>query len=429
MATLNDRKEELASDIESLEELEAKFKELKPKASKIKNDLNELLKKQDAARKDQESIVAEMAEHRAGIRQLKKEVAEIEANMSEIENMGPESDCPTCERKLGATYEKLLNAFESQIVNRNKQSQKLELLLSEATEKKDASKALFEALAKRESRLRDKLKEFEILQSKVERGGKLRSRLEELNSKLAESEEKLEEVSDALANLKFDQKSHDRAKEAYDEMNIDLRAIDRQKMQCDSKLARLEERQKAQNKELARLEKIQKKYDKKKIEAEILAALENYMGEFRKHLISRIRPALASMSSELLSILTEGRYNEIELSEDYEISVRDAGEMHKLDRFSGGEKDLANLCLRLAISEIIATRHGTNSFDMIVLDEIFGSQDANRKRALLTTLNGLSNRFKQIFLITHVEDVKELMGNVIQVSEASDGTSQAVVVG
>ena len=174
---------------------------------------------------------------------------------------------------------------------------------------------------------------------------------------------------------------------------------------------------------------MEKKYQDKKAEAEILATLESIMGDFRKHLISRIRPALSSMSSELLGILTEGRYNEIELNEDYEISIRDAGEMHKLDRFSGGEMDLANLCLRLAISEIIASRYGTNNFDMIVLDEIFGSQDAHRKRALLTTLNGLSNRFKQIFLITHVEDVKELMGNVIQVSENNDGTSQAEVMG
>jgi len=252
--------------------------------------------------------------------------------------------------------------------------------------------------------------------------------LKELDLKLDESSENLTKTSDALAEFKFNQKSFDKTKSIYEEMNIELRAIDRQKMECDSKLARLEERHKSHIKELTRLEIIQKKYDEKKTEAEILAALEIHIEGFKKHLISRIRPALASMSSELLSVLTEGRYNEIELSEDYEISIRDAGEMHKLDRFSGGEKDLANLCLRLAISEIIATRHGTNSFDMIVLDEIFGSQDANRKRTLLTTLNGLSNRFKQIFLITHVEDVKELMGNVIQVSEASDGTSIAEVI-
>ncbi len=428
LSALKDQKEGLVQELKQYEKLETQFKELEPKASKAKNDLFNVLEKHKTARKEREGIVAEMAELKAGIKQLSKETDEIKANMSEIGNMGPDSDCPTCERKLGATYQKLLDAFEKQMVAHEVQSQELISALAAAEKKLGASEALSEALAKRELRLREKMKNFDILQTKMESGAKLQKQFDSLDAKLKELENLLIDDQKKLDNINFDQDSYDKAKLAYDDMNSQLRTIDREKMQCESELARLEERKKAHNKDLARLEKVQKNYDKKKAEAEILAALETVMGEFRKHLISRIRPALASMSSELLSILTEGRYNEIELSEDYDISIRDAGEMHKLDRFSGGEKDLANLCLRLAISEIIATRHGTNSFDMIVLDEIFGSQDANRKRALLTTLNGLSNRFKQIFLITHVEDVKELMGNVIQVSEASDGTSQAVLI-
>ncbi|MCK5024313.1 MAG: SMC family ATPase [Thermoplasmata archaeon] len=428
LSILKEQKEELAADLKQLEVLETQYNEIQPKASKIKSDLESVLDKQKLARSQEQKLVVQVTEHKAGIKHLAREIDKIKTSMSEIENMGPESDCPTCERKLGDTYQKLLDAFESQINDRKKQSQVFSTRLSDMEKEQEGSKALFQALAKREERLRQRLKDFDILQAKVERGSKLRKRQDSLEEKLLDSKCQLKDVKTKLDGIKFDQKSFDKAKAAYEEMNIDLRTIDRQKMKLDSEIARLEERQKARTGELARLEKVQKKYDKKKAEAEILTALETVIGEFRKHLISRIRPALASMSSELLSVLTEGRYNEIELSEDYDISIRDAGDMHKLDRFSGGEKDLANLCLRLAISEIIATRHGTNSFDMIVLDEIFGSLDANRKRALLTTLNGLSNRFKQIFLITHVEDVKELMGNVIQVSEGSDGTSRAEVI-
>ncbi|MDO9536785.1 MAG: SbcC/MukB-like Walker B domain-containing protein, partial [Thermoplasmata archaeon] len=224
------------------------------------------------------------------------------------------------------------------------------------------------------------------------------------------------------------QSTYDRSRGALEKLLGQVRSFDKNFMECDSELARFEERHIAWTRELGRLEKVKSKFEERKSQADILASLEEIMSEFRQHLISRIRPALASMSSEFLGVLTEGRYNEITLDEDYEISIRDAGEYHNLERFSGGEKDMANLCLRLAISEIIATRHGTNSFDMIVLDEIFGSQDSGRKRTLLSTLNGLSNRFKQIFLITHVEDVKELMGNVIQVSENPDGTSKAEVL-
>lgn len=429
LASLKDRKKELTDDLVQVEESEARYRKLEPKANKTGKDLEKLLKKQETASRERENIVTLMAEQRAGIKQLAREIDEIQSSMSEIQDMGPDSDCPTCERRLGETYQKLLDAYNHQIGDRNRHSQELSAALSDSLEKQRELKARSDALAKREVRLRERLKEFEILQTRVERGAKLRKRQAELDLRFRDAHDQLSEARENLAAIDFDRHSYEETKKAYENMNSQLRSIDHQKMECDSELARLEERRKSHDRELSRLENVKKKFDKKKAEAEILTALETVMGEFRSHLISRIRPALASMSSELLGILTEGRYNEIELSENYEISIRDAGEMHRLDRFSGGEKDLANLCLRLAISEIIATRYGTNSFDMIVLDEIFGSQDANRKRALLSTLNGLSNRFKQIFLITHVEDVKEIMGNIIRVSELADGTSTVEVLG
>src|SRR5438552_6046704 len=46
---------------------------------------------------------------------------------------------------------------------------------------------------------------------------------------------------------------------------------------------------------------------------------------------------------------------------------------------SGGEEDLANLVLRLAISQMIAERAGQN-FSLLILDEVFGSLDEARDR-------------------------------------------------
>jgi exonuclease SbcC len=99
---------------------------------------------------------------------------------------------------------------------------------------------------------------------------------------------------------------------------------------------------------------------------------------------------------------------------------------YPLSRFSGGEGDLANLCLRLAISRVIADRSGSN-VDFLILDEIFGSQDQTRKRNIMLTLNQLAKQFHQIILITHIEDVKDFMENVINVKEREDGTSYVTV--
>jgi exonuclease SbcC len=146
------------------------------------------------------------------------------------------------------------------------------------------------------------------------------------------------------------------------------------------------------------------------------------MSDFRTFLISRVRPTLSSYASDFFSRLTDNKYSEVELDENYDLLVYDNGEFYNINRFSGGEEDLANLCLRLAISEIITERVG-GVFNFIILDEIFGSQDNIRRQNIMKSLNTLSSKFRQIFLITHVDDVKNDMENIIYVFENEDGIS------
>ena len=82
--------------------------------------------------------------------------------------------------------------------------------------------------------------------------------------------------------------------------------------------------------------------------------------------------------------------------------------------------------MRLAISWMIAESSGAE-FSFIILDEVFGSQDIQRKENILKALAGLKGRFRQIFLITHIEDIKDSVDNLITVVENEDGTSQVVM--
>jgi exonuclease SbcC len=66
-------------------------------------------------------------------------------------------------------------------------------------------------------------------------------------------------------------------------------------------------------------------------------------------------------------------------------------------------------------------------FSFIILDEIFGSQDQFRKENILNGLAKLKNRFRQIFLITHIDDIKDSVENSITVVENEDGTSQLLM--
>ena len=82
---------------------------------------------------------------------------------------------------------------------------------------------------------------------------------------------------------------------------------------------------------------------------------------------------------------------------------------------SGGEEDLVNLALRLAISQMVADRAG-QPLSMLVLDEIFGGLDDTRRQGVIDLLRKLGDRFPQVLLVTHIESVKDGADRVLHVS-------------
>ena len=125
-----------------------------------------------------------------------------------------------------------------------------------------------------------------------------------------------------------------------------------------------------------------------------------------------MRPELSELASAFLSELTDARYTELELDDKYRIVVLEEGVPKPV--ISGGEEDLANLVLRLAISQMIAERAG-QPFSLLVLDEVFGSLDDTRRQNVVSLLRGLQDRFEQVILITHIDDVRDGLDQVMEV--------------
>jgi exonuclease SbcC len=132
--------------------------------------------------------------------------------------------------------------------------------------------------------------------------------------------------------------------------------------------------------------------------------LDRAFTDLRDDLNANLRPDLADTAATLLTDLTAGRYSDLELSEDYLPTIVDDGEPKSV--ISGGEEDLVNLALRLAISQMIADRAG-QPFSLLVLDEIFGSLDEERRASVVDLLRSLADRFPQVILITHIESVRD----------------------
>ncbi len=130
--------------------------------------------------------------------------------------------------------------------------------------------------------------------------------------------------------------------------------------------------------------------------------------EFDRYVAARVTPALAEHTSELLAAVTEGKYDRVEFDENYGLRIYDADERFPVEAFSGGERDVAALCARLALSRLIGGQ-AAHPPGFLVLDEVFGSLDQDRRVQVLETLGTLATNteaFRQLFIISHVDDVR-----------------------
>lgn len=422
-------------------------------------------------------------ELRARERERRETAAKDRAKLKEIQEAGKEGVCPTCERTLEEAYELLVvklqgssEAAEKAAADDAAEAARLEAELKALTSRE-------EALRKRKANLDQQLTRLRQAEASSREKAAELSRLRE---RLAQRRRALEEIGPVRFDEALYQKikqEHDRLRQLHEEL-IGLRIVagraenDERELagvresiaRCASEEGQLRaivssleprkeeyaaasrefdlkmtalgdakdavrrlssvrekaaaglERAKAELEEIAR---VKRSIEEDRRSAEELGVLEDVLLGFKDRLIARVAPVLSELTSKGLEAMTEGRYSRVELDESYELHIDDQGVMYPVDRFSGGESDLANLNLRLAISRMIADRTGAAPINFLMLDEIFGSQDPNRKRSVMTALSKLSVQFRQIFLITHIEDIKDATNYVIRVVEREDGTSTA----
>ena len=163
-------------------------------------------------------------------------------------------------------------------------------------------------------------------------------------------------------------------------------------------------------------------------EARHLGRLSELLNVFRNTVVASVGPTLSAQAADLFSELTDREYERLEVDPDsYEIQIRDAGVSYGMDRFSGSEIDLANLALRVAISEHVRFQSG-GTVGLLVLDEVFGPLDEERKERMLVALERLRGRFRQVLVVTHDAEIKEQLPSAIEVLKRPGRRATARVV-
>ena len=413
--------------------------------------------------------------------ELLKQYDDVKQQRDRIAALGPEGECPTCRRPLGEEYAAVLGVLDRQlqaIVDDGKFfRQRLEQLAAppeaataaeqardlvreesrRASERAGELRAQAEELARLEqerraaerrvaelerrlrarptgydpqrhdavradlTRLEPVALEAARLAARAERAEALVREAEFAERALSERERRAQELAAAVAAERFSEQAFTTARERHDQASRVLREAELSVAETRGELTAAE----AGVREMERREAERAARERQIAELKAALRLHNELdrafSDLRADLNAAMRPEIAELASGFLGELSDGRYDEIDLSEDYELTVLDGGVPKPV--ISGGEEDVAHLVLRLAISQMIAERAG-QPLSLLVLDEIFGSLDESRRRHVVALLRRLADRFPQVVLITHIEQVREGLDRVIRVEfDAARGTS------
>jgi len=413
--------------------------------------------------------------------ELLKLYDEVKDQRDKIARLGPDGECPTCRRPLGTEHAAVLGVLDRQLQaivddgtyfrQRIEQLAQPPAAVTQAEAARDAVREETRQASEHEGTLRaqagerarlqkeraglaKRMQEIErrvaaraagydaerhnlvraeltrlepvalqaaALAARAERAEALVGEAEIAEKGLSAREEQVKQLGEAVKEQGFSEPKFQAARERHDRAAHALRAAELAVAETRGELVAAEAAVRETERRATERAAREKTIGERKIELRLHNELDRAFSDLRAELNAAMRPEIGALASGFLADLTDARYDEVDLDEDYRVVVLDEGVPKPV--ISGGEEDIANLVLRLAISQMIAERAG-QPLSLLVLDEIFGSLDESRRQHVLALLRRLGDRFPQVIVITHIEQVRDGLDRVIRVSyDATTGSS------
>ncbi|HKP77082.1 MAG TPA: SMC family ATPase, partial [Longimicrobiaceae bacterium] len=445
-------------------------------------------------RAERETVSAELEEKKNGwlrdrqdadtkLQTYRDRARELQEQIRQIRELGPEGKCPTCGRPVGKDYERLLDRLEDEFQEVKQDGiwwksrfEQLQDKPDEVAELEKRDRALDEAIDDRSTRytrcqaavqeletltgersqrerrrqelaeelesvpggydvalhrqveaavrhLRAQEKQAAGLEQAVARREEWEKELEQAKGRQAEAVRAEKAATAELKKLGFSEEDFAAVKAEHDAATARHRAAELAETEQKGAVRTAEQALQAAQRAEAQYHERAKELEKQKGELDHLDELDDAYTELRRELNDHVRPELSEIASMFLAQLTDGRYTSMEISETYDLMVLDEGEEKPV--ISGGEEDVANLVLRLSLSQMIADRAG-HPLSLLILDEVFGSLDVARRDNVVALLHNLEDRFEQVILITHIEGIRESLDQVLRV-EYDERTGTSVV--
>ena len=414
----------------------------------------------------------------AQLKSLENEKRKLLADRDTIRKAGAEGTCPLCRQKLGSHYtsieeeyrvqvqridtetaalsEKHTRAEESKdVINAQKPllseirslTEKLKMrvsfeaeltdMLSQLQAKDAACTALMQKIrdlrfeeevlekAEREVAELEKIQDrFNDLREELAKADVLKKQVADLEGQVARKQAEIVQVSSEIERSPFDPKKSGMLERARAEIETAVQDVSAKITQTTERMKFAEEKIAGYRRTEVQITDLQKQSEDLKGEIELLKLTRSVIADYVVYLMQVVRSRLEGEVSRIISEITAGRYEQVLLDEDFNLLVRDIDDDYAIDRFSGGEQDDIAVALRIALSRYLAELHQVHESTLLIFDEIFGSQDEERRSNLLNSLRTQESRFPQIILISHISEMQGEFSNTLVVEMGTDMVSR-----
>ncbi len=412
---------------------------------------------------------------RAALTKAETEAKAATKRLAEADELVKQGKCPQCGQTIGADFRTALEALESgakaaaqaaeeakaafaslqgappALVSANEELRAAEVhhtacqAASEAAQKQHAAvvqattrvEGLRDALTKARQAAETTRVAFDpsALEQAQADLGKLRPardryfRVKDASQLMAQAKERLQKTQSAfealrqragdldrrMSELGFGNRDEaDAARQGLQRAESELKVAQAQKQMADQAVKAAEDRRARIQRQIEELEARRARIAETQMESNLFRHVGREMDTLREALNARIRPDLEARASELINHLTNERYSTIKLDEDFNATIVEADGTSKAV-ISGGEEDIVALALRLALSELIQQNHGM-PMSLLILDEVYGSLDTERRQSVMDQLTALKSRFEQIIVISHIEETNQVADHTLFLS-------------
>jgi DNA repair protein SbcC/Rad50 len=149
-------------------------------------------------------------------------------------------------------------------------------------------------------------------------------------------------------------------------------------------------------------------------------------------LIEMAIPEIELEANQLLARMTDNRMHikletqratkKGDVQETLDINISDELGTRNYEMFSGGEAFRIDFAIRIALSKLLARRAGA-PLPTLIIDEGFGTQDANGIDKIKEAVTSIQDDFEKILVITHINDFKDAFPQQIEVVKTAEGST------